>query len=130
MSADEFVHHIAIKLSRALNLNPNDLLARNVIDIAKSNNFDNFKKGRSPLSPLLDFILISTAARGFGNFQETFLFEVHSEVLSHAQQEITGHVPQPVQGITVTVHDSEVLEPEPARQGGLMRQDAVRPSHL
>jgi pre-mRNA-splicing factor ATP-dependent RNA helicase DHX38/PRP16 len=46
--------------------------------------------------------------------------------MSHAQQEATGHVPKPVEGITITVYDSEVLEPEPVRQGGLLRPDAVR----
>lgn len=41
----------------------------------------------------------------------------------HAKQESTGIAPHPVQGITV--HDSDVLEPEPARPGGLMRKDTV-----
>ena len=41
---EEFVHNIAIKLSRALNtLNPNDLLARRVIEIAKGNVQDESK---------------------------------------------------------------------------------------
>lgn len=45
---DEFLHQIAIKLSRALNLiNPNDLLAERVIDIAKTNSVDGFAKGES-----------------------------------------------------------------------------------
>ena len=43
---DEFVHHIAIQLSRAMNLiNPNDLLARRVQDIAKNNTVDGFVEG-------------------------------------------------------------------------------------
>lgn len=43
---DLFVHNIAIKLSRALNIvNPNDLLARRVIDIVKSNTPEGFIKG-------------------------------------------------------------------------------------
>ena len=43
---DEFVHHIAIELSRAMNLvNPNDLLARRVQDIAKNNTVDGFIEG-------------------------------------------------------------------------------------
>ena len=32
--------------------------------------------------------------------------------------------PQPVEGV-MEVHDSEVLEPEPIRAGGLMRKDTV-----
>ena len=43
---DEFVHHVAIQLSRAMNLvNPNDLLARRVQDIAKNNSVDGFIEG-------------------------------------------------------------------------------------
>lgn len=43
---DEFVHHIAIQLSRALNIvNPNDLLAKRVIDIAKTNSAAGFMTG-------------------------------------------------------------------------------------
>ncbi|PIL29929.1 hypothetical protein GSI_07840 [Ganoderma sinense ZZ0214-1] len=102
---DEFIHHIAIELSRAMNLvNPNDLLARRVQDIAKNNSVDGFIE----------------AAKSFGKFKPSFLAELHAEIVSHAKQEATGQ--QPVQGIVV--HDSDVLEPEPVRQGGLMRKDA------
>ncbi|KAL5490090.1 DHX38 [Sanghuangporus weigelae] len=104
---DSFVHELAIKISRALNIiNPNDLLARRVIDIAKNN-------------PPEAFI---QAAKGFGKFKDSFLSELHDEILSHLKQEANGHVPAPVNGITVI--DSDVLEPEPTRQGGLMRNDA------
>jgi pre-mRNA-splicing factor ATP-dependent RNA helicase DHX38/PRP16 len=45
---DEFLHNIAIKLSRALNIiNPNDLLAERVIDIAKTNSAEGFITGMS-----------------------------------------------------------------------------------
>ncbi|KAI0327247.1 P-loop containing nucleoside triphosphate hydrolase protein [Cubamyces sp. BRFM 1775] len=106
---DEFVHQIAIKLSRALNLvNPNDLLAQRVRDIAKTNTVDGF----------------IAAAKSFGKFRDSFLAELHAEILSHEKQEAQegGNAAQPVQGIVV--HDSDVLEPEPVRQGGLMRKDA------
>ncbi|KAI0353162.1 P-loop containing nucleoside triphosphate hydrolase protein [Trametes cingulata] len=104
---DEFVHHIAIKLSRALNLvNPNDLLARRVQDIAKTNTLDGF----------------IAAAKSFGKFKDSFLAELHAEILSHEKQDASGSAAQPVQGIVV--HDSDVLEPEPVRQGGLVRKDA------
>ncbi|KAF8554533.1 P-loop containing nucleoside triphosphate hydrolase protein [Imleria badia] len=103
---DDFKHQVAIKLSRALNtLNPNDLLAQRVMDIAKSGTVEGFMN----------------AARAFGKFQNSFLTELHSEIISHLKQEESGHIPQPVQGITV--HGSEVLEPEAARPGGLMRSD-------
>ncbi|KAJ6573855.1 pre-mRNA splicing factor [Mycena vulgaris] len=103
---EDFNHQLAIKLSRALNtLNPNDLLAQRVTDIAKTNSVEGFVK----------------AARAFGKFQDSFLSELHAEILLHAKQEATGVVPQPVEGITV--YDSDVLEPAPARPGGLMRAD-------
>ncbi|KAG2160253.1 pre-mRNA splicing factor [Suillus bovinus] len=103
---DGFKHQVAIQLSRALNLvNPNDLLAERVIDIAKTNSAEGFAK----------------AARAFGKFQDSFLTELHDEILSHVKQEASGLAPRPVEGITV--HDSEVLEPDPIRQGGLVRND-------
>ncbi|KAF9014903.1 hypothetical protein BDQ17DRAFT_1228872 [Cyathus striatus] len=103
-NGEDFNHQLAIKLSRALNIvNPNDLLAQRVTDIAKTNTLDGFMK----------------AARAFGKFKDSFLAEIHSEILSHAKQEATGIAPQPVQGITV--HDSDVLEPEPTRPGGLLK---------
>ncbi|KAG1777266.1 pre-mRNA splicing factor [Suillus placidus] len=103
---DGFKHQVAIQLSRALNLvNPNDLLAERVIDIAKTNSVEGFAK----------------AARAFGKFQDSFLTELHDEILSHVKQEASGLAPRPVEGITV--HDSEVLEPDPIRQGGLVRND-------
>ena len=49
-SDEDFTHTLAIKLSRALNIvNPNDLLARRVIDIAKTNSLDGFTSGLSSL---------------------------------------------------------------------------------
>lgn len=47
--------------------------------------------------------------------------------MSHVKEEATGVTAQPVQGITV--HDSDVLEPEPVRPGGLVRNDTVRLHH-
>ncbi|ELU36859.1 pre-mRNA splicing factor ATP-dependent RNA helicase prp16 [Rhizoctonia solani AG-1 IA] len=112
---DPFVHNIAIKLSRALNIvNPNDLLATRVINIVKSNSPDGFIKG-----VLCDL----TAARAFGKFQDSFLQDIHSEISIHLDQQKDGHVPQPIAGIEV--HDSEVLEPEAPRAGGLMRPDGT-----
>ena len=64
------------------------------------------------------------AAKSFGKFKDSFLAELHAEITSHEKQVSSGITPQPVQGIVV--HDSEVLEPEPVRVGGLMRKDAVR----
>jgi pre-mRNA-splicing factor ATP-dependent RNA helicase DHX38/PRP16 len=55
---DEFIHHIAIKLSRALNIvNPNDLLAQRVTDIAKTNTLPAFISGKAVTFtlPLVEF---------------------------------------------------------------------------
>lgn len=49
---------------------------------------------------------------------------MHTEISSHATQEATGLVPQPIEGIIVT--DSDVLVPENSRPGGLFqRSDSV-----
>jgi pre-mRNA-splicing factor ATP-dependent RNA helicase DHX38/PRP16 len=43
---DGFVHEVAVKLSRVLNIiNPNDLLATRVIDIARNNTESGFIDG-------------------------------------------------------------------------------------
>jgi pre-mRNA-splicing factor ATP-dependent RNA helicase DHX38/PRP16 len=63
------------------------------------------------------------ASKSFGKFKDSFLAELHSEILSHARQQETGHVPQPMEGISV--HDTDILEPEPMRPGGLMRPDST-----
>ncbi|KAF9792261.1 P-loop containing nucleoside triphosphate hydrolase protein [Thelephora terrestris] len=103
---DEFTHQLAIKLSRALNIvNPNDLLARRVQDIAKSNPVDQFMQ----------------AAKSFGRFSDTFLVEIHGEILSRVNQEAMGNLLQPSHGIVI--QDTDVLQPEPIRQGGLVRKD-------
>lgn len=121
---EDFNHQLAIRLSRALNtLNPNDLLAQRVTYIAKTKSVEDFIKGTCNFYHLSSVLSIS-AAGTFGKFQDSFLAELHADILLHAKQEETGVVPQPVQGITV--HDSDVLEPPPARPGGLMRPDTVR----
>ena len=79
-----------------------------------------------PCIAILRFMLY-LASRAFGKFQNTFLSELHAEIMSHLKQEASGLVPRPVQGIVV--HASEVLEPEMARPGGLMRSDTVRSIH-
>jgi hypothetical protein len=106
---DSFIHHLAIKISRELNIiNPNDLLARRVIDIAST----------APSPAAFD-----TAASGFGLKRASFLNEIYLEITAHTAQAKQGLAPQPVVGIAV--HDSEVLAPEPVLQGGLLRNDAV-----
>jgi len=80
---DEFTHNVAIKISRRMNtLNPNDLLARRVIDIAKNNPEHGFTQ----------------AAAGFGPTQVTFLKELHTEILDHLKQENWATVSRPFKG--------------------------------
>jgi hypothetical protein len=71
---DEFIHQIAIKLSRAINtVNPNDLLARNVVEIAKTQSMDGFMTGVQKPRHHRDFISISTSSgHGFWQVQEFF----------------------------------------------------------
>ncbi len=122
----DYNHQLAIKLSRVLNLVvPNDLLAQRVTDLAKTNSLDGFTAGpssRVTFVSLLQFFLCP-AAKTFGKFKDSFLAELHAEIISHASQEAAGVAPQPLLGITV--QDSDVLQPEPVRQGGLVRKDAV-----
>ena len=66
-------------------------------------------------------MLTFLAARSFGKFQDAFLGELYADIHTHVKQEESGHVPQPMAGITV--HDSDILEPEQARQGGLVQND-------
>lgn len=72
---------------------------------------------------MLKVLIFVLAAKSFGKFRDSFLSELHAEILSHAKQDATGLVPQPVEGITV--YDSDVLEPAPIRPGGLQRPDTV-----
>jgi hypothetical protein len=64
------------------------------------------------------------AAKSFGRFSDTFLVEIHGEILSHVNQEAMGNLLQPSHGIVI--QDTDVLQPEPIRQGGLVRRDVVR----
>lgn len=64
------------------------------------------------------------AAKSFGRFSDPFLVEIHGEILSHVNNESMGNFLQPSHGIVV--QDSDVLQPEPIRQGGLVRKDIVR----
>jgi hypothetical protein len=69
-------------------------------------------------------VYVSVAARSFGKFQDSFLTEVHAEIASHINQEATEQKLKPAHGITI--QDSDVLQPDPVRVGGLVRKDAVR----
>jgi len=106
---DEFTHNVAIKISRVMNsLNPNDLLARRLIDIAKTNSCGRIYQGGSGLWPYTGRI-----SQGI----------THGDTRPSKARKLGHHV-APVQGLTV--HDTDVLEPEPARKGGLVRPDTVR----
>jgi hypothetical protein len=51
-----FEHHIAIQLSRLLNLPTNDLLAKRVIDIAGSTSLRAFENGQSAYPATTDLV--------------------------------------------------------------------------
>lgn len=67
---DEFTHQIAIKLSRAmvvlnpmLSVNPNDLLARNVINLAKDNDaVEDFMKGLLFPKPFQEYLVLKNGS--------------------------------------------------------------------
>lgn len=60
----DFNHQLAIKLSRVLNIvNPNDLLAQRVTDIAKTNTVDNFTKGSVDQPSIFHALLILCSSR-------------------------------------------------------------------
>jgi pre-mRNA-splicing factor ATP-dependent RNA helicase DHX38/PRP16 len=123
-AVDDWNHQLAIKISRALNtVNPNDLLATRVTEIAKTQSREGFVKGLSTFILLHLQLTLLSAAKTFGKFQDSFLSELYAEIQFHVKQEAPG-APEPMQGITV--HDADVLEPDPVRPGGLMRKDTVR----
>ncbi|POG78319.1 hypothetical protein GLOIN_2v673660 [Rhizophagus irregularis DAOM 181602=DAOM 197198] len=70
---DDFVHQIAIELSRALNLiNPNDLLAKNIIQVAKDHkSVETFIK----------------ACQGFGRFKDDFLADLYTTIRKRLKEE-------------------------------------------
>ncbi|CEP11000.1 hypothetical protein [Parasitella parasitica] len=73
MSSDDFVHDIAIDISRALNLtNPNDLIAKKVIQFAEVNK---------------DFEKFSKVCSTFGRFSKEFLAETYTKINNQRQQE-------------------------------------------
>lgn len=72
--SDDFVHQLAIKLSRVLNIViPNDLLAQRVIDIAKNEPLDDFIKGiLVGFRDLLPLTLLFYSGKGFWQVQGLF----------------------------------------------------------
>jgi len=128
-SEQEFVHHLAIEMSRLTNsINPNDLLARHLIDIAKGNRTgDAFVKA------------VST----FGKFPEDRMLSIHNRILAHISLNLSNrnghtrrgsdHSPPRMAGVNGAGgngdskmegmdHDSsDTLAAEPKRKGGLMR---------
>ncbi|KAF8985801.1 DEAH-box RNA helicase prp16 [Entomortierella lignicola] len=74
-------HQIAIDVSRALNLvNPNDLLARQVIQIARNHKqVQGFVKGMSQLH-------LHYPCAAFGKFKEDFLFDLYAKIQAHDKE--------------------------------------------
>ncbi|ORY93032.1 hypothetical protein BCR43DRAFT_362554 [Syncephalastrum racemosum] len=70
-AVDDFTHDLAIELSRSLNLtNPNDLLAKRVIQLAKNDpSFDRF----------------AAACQTFGRFKREFLFGIFNKIDDYLQ---------------------------------------------
>ncbi|OZJ04171.1 hypothetical protein BZG36_02176 [Bifiguratus adelaidae] len=77
-NGDDLVHNIAVELSRVLNLvNPNDLLAKRVIQIARrETNVDQFVK----------------ACHTFGRFRDEFLYDIYTTITQFDKR--TSTVPE------------------------------------
>lgn len=103
--SSEYTHHLAIQISRHLNHPvPNDLLARNIIQIARS------QAGSS------SFI---TACRAFGRFPDSFLQGVYVEIEKHdqdAKNSVNG-ASMPIFGPGATERDAGSVNTLP---GGLL----------
>ncbi|KAK8849593.1 hypothetical protein IAR55_004928 [Kwoniella newhampshirensis] len=130
-----FIHQIAIELSRLMNqVNPNDILGKRVVEIAKGN-----RSGEAFLK----------ACSLFGKFPEEPMLSLHSRILAHTsmtshangngQRRGSNHSPprmlggRPVGGgddkIEGMEHDdSDTLAPEPTRKGGLRRAGGDAPT--
>ncbi|KIR34642.1 pre-mRNA-splicing factor ATP-dependent RNA helicase PRP16 [Cryptococcus deuterogattii 99/473] len=122
---DEFSHQIAIEMSRIMNqVNPNDLLGKRIVDIAKGN-----RTGDAFLR----------AVSTFGQFPRDPMLSLHTRILAHlsvlqAQNQSgarrgSGHSPPRMLGgrpageqVEGMDHDdTDTLAPEPVRKGGLRR---------
>ncbi|CAG8697359.1 5223_t:CDS:2, partial [Acaulospora morrowiae] len=106
----DFVHQIAIELSRALNLlNPNDLLAKTVIQVAKDHkNVGTFIK----------------ACQGFGRFKEEFLADLYTTIKKRIKEEsidLNSQKPDPSSIPTNSTVLGEVLTSSNSSVGGLIR---------
>ncbi|ODO00817.1 pre-mRNA-splicing factor ATP-dependent RNA helicase PRP16 [Cryptococcus wingfieldii CBS 7118] len=125
MEETEFSHQIAIEMSRLMNMvNPNDLLGKRVIDIARGN-----RTGE-------DFV---KAVSAFGKFPRDAILSLHTRIatylsmthsLSNGNRGASERSPTRASGrrsaseqeIEGMDHDdSDRLAPEPVRQGGLRR---------
>ncbi|WVQ96080.1 hypothetical protein IAU59_003181 [Kwoniella sp. CBS 9459] len=126
-SENDFAHQIAIEMSRLMNaVNPNDLLGRRIIEIAKGN-----RTGDAFLR----------AVSTFGRFPDEAMLSLHTRILAHqamvqSQAQSNGrrgsdHSPPRMLGgrpagaddsMEGMEHDdSDRLAPEPVRKGGLRR---------
>ena len=131
-------------MSRLTNaINPNDLLARHLIDIAKGNRTgEAFVKGGNLLASCgVSDVTLSLAVSTFGKFPEENILSIHSRILTHLSMTSqngharrgSNHSPPRVLGgngaagngdsrMNGMEHDdSDTLAAEPKRKGGLMR---------
>jgi pre-mRNA-splicing factor ATP-dependent RNA helicase DHX38/PRP16 len=120
---DDFVHQIAIEMSRVMNsINPNDLLAKRIIDIARGN--------RSAEAFL-------RATSTFGKFPEDTMLGLHTRILVHLSQTAHQFTRSALPGRNGEVKEEEKVDgmdhdssdrmlAEPRRKGGLMQSGSVR----
>lgn len=109
--SSEYIHNLAIRLSRALNLiNPNDLLAQQICELAQQHGVD-------------EFVVEANERANFPSSK--FLPELHRDILSHFNRESAQAALNPSTS-QESDPNMEVLMPEPQRAGGLSQNFPVR----
>lgn len=123
--SEDAIHSLAVSLSRELNLvNPNDLLARRVLALARQNS-DSLPK-------------FQAAAKTFGRFRDVFLQEVWMDSKSAKFTGSGAHDAEAPSGDpdggshgklmvgNLVIEDSEVMMPPKQAPGGLMRPGGLK----
>lgn len=124
---DAFTHDIAIQLSRTLNLtNPNDLLAKRVIQIARNDrNPQSFTKGRYTAAQLaaIPTHTCSLACASFGRFKPEFLLELYAKIDSHLRDSANMAIDQRDTSapVTASTASDETVVMSNNLPGGLLR---------
>jgi len=67
---------------------------------------------------------VHIGAKTITRFKDSFLSEIYSDIKAHERQQEAGSLAPIIQGISIV--DTDYMEAEPVRSGGLQRSDTVR----